>query len=250
MGNGNLANNSSELEDLEELGKLEKKLLGNEYSYYTKIKTPEEMGMSSDGDLATIDADIKNLNSYVQLLINGGGDASKVSSVLGNKYFLRTGTKCTSDDLTNRGERVSRSIYIDNTPGGQINNTFGSQYNQLDGLIPNLIRNINSINPLSAFNAYVEGPDPKCKTVTLKTTQGGSDVAYLTTADINGLNPCAFTNNIHPNTKLEGIRCSDGFQNITTNLLSSKKLSSMIKYLYFISLVTLVCYILRKKQKR
>ena len=74
---------------------LEEDLLGPDYKYFKFIKSPEEMGMSANGSLGTLANDIGGLIGYVELLVAGGGNASKVNGPLGNKFFLETGAKCT-----------------------------------------------------------------------------------------------------------------------------------------------------------
>ena len=96
------SNNSSELEN---------NILGPKYSYTTHIKTPDELGMSGDGN--SIATNVNSLNSYSQLLFSGGGNASKVNGPLGKQMFMITGAKC-KDIKSN--QQVSRSLYINTIP--------------------------------------------------------------------------------------------------------------------------------------
>ena len=63
---------------------LETKLLGPRYSYTDHIKSPDEMGMSGDGNR---EANI--VFKHVKLLLPGGGNASTVGRPLGKQFFLK-----------------------------------------------------------------------------------------------------------------------------------------------------------------
>ena len=126
------------------LDDLEQKIVANQYPYYNMIKTPQELNINANPD--NYDNNIEQLMNYLKLLMDGGGKASKVNGILGNKYFLSTGANCT-DIITNN--QVTRSIYINNIPDDDITNIFGSSMN---GLIPQTINSINNIKPLAAFN--------------------------------------------------------------------------------------------------
>ena len=102
---------------LTDVNNLEARLLGPDYKYFKFIKPPDEMGMSADGSLGTLANDIGGLIGYVELLVTGGGKASRVDGPLGNKFFLQTGAKC-NDLATNN--KVTRSIYVNNVPDGSI----------------------------------------------------------------------------------------------------------------------------------
>ena len=88
---------------------LENEILGPKYSYTNHIKTPEELGMSGDGN--SISNNVNSLNSYSDLLFSGGGNASTVNGPLGKQMFMLTGAKC--KDIETQ-QQVSRSLYINN----------------------------------------------------------------------------------------------------------------------------------------
>ena len=102
---------------LDDVDQLQEDLLGPEYNYTKQIKSPEEMGMSSQGSSSAISNNISGLISYTQLLVTGSGNASKTGGPLGDKFFLETGAKCKDKET---GEEVSRSIYVNNVPDGSI----------------------------------------------------------------------------------------------------------------------------------
>ena len=66
-------------------------------------ENPSEIGMSGDGNLSALSRNVAGLIDYVQVLVAGGGGASKVNGPMGNKFFLKTGAKC--KDTQSRQER-------------------------------------------------------------------------------------------------------------------------------------------------
>jgi hypothetical protein len=84
------------------------KYLGPDYPYYKYIKTPSDIGMSDKGSLTVLGKNIDGLIAYVEVLVSGGGKASATGRPLGNKFFLKTGGKCT-DTVT--AQEVDRYIY-------------------------------------------------------------------------------------------------------------------------------------------
>mgnify|MGYP007000055114 CR=1 len=59
------------------------------YSYNEKIKSPQKMSMG--GRSKHVDANIKGLQGYIDLLVNGKSKASNYN-VLGDRCFLNTNT--------------------------------------------------------------------------------------------------------------------------------------------------------------
>ena len=53
---------------LDDVDQLQEDLLGPDYNYTKQIKSPEEMGMSSQGSSSAISNNISGLTSYTQLL--------------------------------------------------------------------------------------------------------------------------------------------------------------------------------------
>ena len=81
-------------EVLDDVNAVEEKLLGPDYAYWKQIKSPSEMGMSTKGSISTIAKDVGGLINYVELLVAGGGGASRTSGAMGNKFFLKTAATC------------------------------------------------------------------------------------------------------------------------------------------------------------
>lgn len=242
---------------------LESKLLGPRYSYTDHIKSPDEMGMSGDGN--SIQANVDGLESYVKLLFSGGGNASKVKGPMGKQFFLKTGANCKDKKS---GEQVTRSLYINNIP---VENTELSKgmtllFGKSQGLIPGILNNIENVNPLGIFGAFMQGTNPDCMSVTLPTRNSnnviGKETGYLTVNDVKNLSPCLFSNKINPVTK-KGASCIEGFENKVQNKnhenleildylfpdtqKSLLNYSDIIAYLYFISLALIYLSLINKK---
>ena len=73
------------------LSELQNSLLGEQFDYAGNIRSPPQLGMSPEGD--RIGKNVNGLQSYVNLLFEGGGDASKVGGAMGKQFFLKTGAK-------------------------------------------------------------------------------------------------------------------------------------------------------------
>lgn len=69
-------------------------LLGPSYDYWKSIKQPSQMGMSPGFSLGALATNVDGLLSYVEVLIQGSGNASVTGKPLGNKFFLKTTGKC------------------------------------------------------------------------------------------------------------------------------------------------------------
>ena len=158
-------NNNFFSEALHDLGGLEKKILGPTYAYYNQIKNPAELGMSTKGD--AISNNLAGLVAYTEVLVTGEGDASKPGGPLGNKFFLKTGAKC---EDTETGEQVTRSLYFNNVPDGSIpfiSQGLGTRFTTFRGLVPGTLSDMNQLNPLAIFSAFMQGTNPKCMKITM-----------------------------------------------------------------------------------
>ena len=159
--------------------------------------------MSSSGSISALGGDIIGLINYVKLLVEGGGKASKVPGPLGDKFFLKTGAKCT-DKATS--EKVTRSLYINNIPDGNIpfitSGLGGMKFTELEGLVPGTLSNMANLNPMKLFQAFMIGVYPECQALSMETRDQNNvssvETAYVTTTDIQGMDPCWFTDKKNP----------------------------------------------------
>jgi hypothetical protein len=204
---------------------VEEKYLGPSYPYYRNIKTPSEIGMSSEGTLQQTAKDIDGLIQYVQLLVSGDSRASATGGPLGNKFFLQTGAKCAAVDTcsdpndVSTCEKVDRYIYVDNVPEGNIpfiSSGMGVNFSELRGLIPGAMGNLNVLNPFGIMRSFLAGSTPKCQPLTMQTIDvnnaKSSQTHYVTLADIQSMDPCSFPNGVNP---LTNQKCKEAFEPYT-----------------------------------
>ena len=138
------------------------------------------------------------------------------------------------------------------------------------GLIPGILNNIENVNPLGIFGAFMQGTNPDCMGVTLPTRNSnnviGKKTGYLTVNDVKNLSPCLFSNKINPVTK-KTASCIEGFESKVKNedknedenleildyLFPERETtvlnpSDIIAYLYFISLTSLFLSLIKKSK--
>ena len=224
------------------------KYMGPDYPYYKYIRPPSEIGMSDKGSLSQLGKNIDGLIGYVELLVSGGGKASATGKPLGNKFFLKTGGKCT-DKATD--QEVDRYIYINNVPQGNIpfiSSGVGVNFSEFKGLIPGTISNLNAFNPMEMFQAFLAGSKPDCQEITMETidiyNNRSTESHFVTLVDIKNMDPCIFKDKKNP---LTGVGCKETFSNfnLTQELFSCYKIpDDPIVKLYFASLGLLGIYIM------
>ena len=191
---------------------LEEKLLGPDYEYWKHIKTPSEMGMSGKGSLSALGNDINGLIGYVEVLVKGGGKASKVSGPLGNKFFLQTGGKC--KDVVSK-EKKERNIYVNNVADGSmpfISAGLNTNFTSFEGLVPGIASNISHISPMAMLQSFTMGGTPDCQAITMETVDNNNikskDTQFVTTVDAENMNPCWFPDRKNP---ITGKKCQEAF---------------------------------------
>jgi len=238
--------------DLEDNTKnVETELLGPTYQYYKHIKSPSQMGMSSDGTLDSLVKNASGLISYVELLVSGTGAASSTGGPLGDQYFLKTAATC--KDIKS-GDNKTRYVYINNIPTGNIpfiSEGSGMDFPEVKGLIPAVLQDMEELNPFSLFKGFLAGSDPDCQEITLSTTPSSinnnqtKQTNYVTNSDIKDMDPCLFTLSglINPVTKEE---CREAFSTISYN----KDNRDPILQAYVLIISMLGLYIVYKLQSR
>lgn len=221
------------------------KYLGPDYPYYKYIETPSDIGMSDKGSLSQLGKNIDGLIAYVELLVSGGGKASATGKPLGNKFFLKTGGKCTD---TSTGEEVDRYIYINNVPQGNIpfiSSGIGVNFSEFRGLIPGTISNLNAFNPMLMFQSFLAGSKPDCQEVTMETidiyNNKSTESNFVTLVDIRNMDPCIFSDKTNP---LTGIKCKEAFSNIEQCYTCFKIPDDPLIKMYFASLGAFGIYIM------
>ena len=216
--------------------------LGPSYSYSDNIRPPEQLGMSDDGSLQQLGTNITGLLNYVDILVDGSGDASVPGGPLGNKYFMKTGAKCT-DTATN--QQVDRYVYVNNVPFGP-----------LPGLIPGIVTGLAVLNPFALLGAFSSGSNPPCMAITMETidvnSNRGTDTHYVTLVDIKNMPSSNFPNGQSPiRESFSNYNTSTASSTINSEMDSSVNLPDDIMIqLYFVSLAGLGLYVLYRLGNR
>jgi hypothetical protein len=226
---------------------------GPEYKYYNFINTPSEMGMSDEGTFQAFGKDFVGMVSYVQMLAEGKGPASKTGQPLGNKFFLKTEGTC-MDVETN--QEVERHSYFNNVPLGNIpfiSSGMGVNFSEFKGIIPGILNNISNMNIGSIFTSAFSGSAPPCQKITMETidenNNASSEEHYVALVDIVNMDPCSFPNQTHPITKA---LCKNAFQNMNENQYERVKVKEkdpIIKFFY-ICISLLGVYIIYKMSQK
>jgi len=178
--------------------------LGEDFDYIGAFNNPRDcspgpcMGEGGDKIMDNLKGTLKYGNA---LLFHSDSDdlrrVQKNSGVLGNKYFINSGVDCETPE----GDTVSRHIYVDNRPTGNIPfiNQLVGDGGLPKGLIPGLLSNVERLNPVKLLNALVPevGDAAKCKerTVTeIRQRDNGSTYSeevkvYMTDKDYQEVEP-------------------------------------------------------------
>jgi hypothetical protein len=241
-------------EVLQDVKGVEEKLLGPTYPYYKNIKSPEQIGMSDDGNLSALADDIDGLINYVEVLVTGSSDASTTGGPLGNKFFLKTGAKCkatntcTDPNDSSTCQEVDRYIYIDNVPAGNIpfiSQGLGVDFTEFKGLIPGAMSNLNVLNPYGIMQAFLSGSTPACQELTMQTISidnvSSSETHYVTVTDIQNMDPCSFANNTNP---ITGKGCQEAFKTGVASNATPLLPEDNLTQIYFAGLALVGIYIL------
>lgn len=193
---------------------MEKKLLGPDYPYYSYVATPTEMGMSESGSLSATASNIAAMLNYIQLMVEGTGPANRnpngETKPMGDAFFLKTGGQC-KDMAT--GKLVDRYLYVNNIPNGSVpflTKDTGIQFTEFEGLIPGVIEDLGTLNPLEIMKGFMLGNNPPCREITMPTvgqppgsiTAMGTHTYHVADADITNLAPCDFPDNTNPITNV------------------------------------------------
>jgi len=236
-------------EVLDDVKGVEQRILGPDYQYWKQINSPSQMGMSSNGSISTIAADVGGLINYVEVLVTGNGQASSTGGPLGNKFFLKTAATC-KDKKSNK--IVDRYIYVNNVPDGSIpfiSSGMNVNFGEFEGLVPGTLSNVSALNPMLIFQAFMSGSQPECDEITLETidvnNNKGTETRHVTTTDLKNMNPCDFKplNNTNP---ITGQACREAF----TNRKRSKTPDDLLVKLFYASIGVLGVYLLISVMKK
>lgn len=204
--------------------------LGPTHNYMKNIKTPDDMGISSEGTMEVLANDVASIIAYTNVLIGGsckdgmGPCGQTQNTPLGNKFFLKTGGQCKPAN----GVLKDRWLYVNNVPTGSIpfiSSAMGGNLKEFRGLVPGTIENLGHLNPLALFGGFMQGANPPCRVLNLPDRVGGSinTTNHVADADIANLSPCLWsnhTNPMRPDVKQKG--CASGFKNMNDIMMGIK----------------------------
>ena len=147
-------------------------LLGPAYSYADNVPGPNSLGVGTNGTFGQLTSNAGAVSTYVKTLITG-------DPPLGNQYFVNTGGMCTAPD----GSSQIRWNYINNKSSGAdlmpaSLSDIGADFN---GLIPGIVGDIESLNPLYMLRSLASDGTPACECYKCNVTSGNS-TAFLTTS--------------------------------------------------------------------
>jgi len=232
---------------LDDAKNVEEKILGPDYEYWKQIKSPSQMGMSSKGSISNIAKDVGGLINYVELLVTGKGGASKTGRPLGDKFFLKTAATCKDKESE---EIVDRYMYVNNVPDGNIpfiSGASGMNFSEFEGLVPGTLGNLNAMNPMLIFQAFMSGSQPECQEISLETidvdNNKGSETRHVTVTDLKNMNSCSFGNKRNP---ITGKKCKEAF----TSRKRGKIPDDFLVKLFYSSLSVVGVYLLINVMKR
>ena len=198
------------------------------YPYQQFIKTPTELGSSTRGNLDTLKNDIDVLVAYKDVLLSGDSKAQTISTPLGNKFFMKTGSNCKDSN----GNKHPRYVFVNNIPDGS--SIFGGS-----GLVPGVLGNIESMDPTKLMNAF--DMKSECQEITLEVRDNdnvvGTETHHVNNMDIEDYNPCWFATRVNPVTKAS---CSQG---MTTRTPYNNKPDQLLQ-LYFTGIAAVGVYLL------
>ena len=138
-----------------------------DYNYPTQIKTPDDLGMGTKGNMKQLRYNVAGMIEYINILVTGKSSASKANGgPLGDAFFIDTKSKCLAN-----GVPKPRHLYINNVPDGRIPFLSGKSSIKLDsfkGLIPGILEDVSSLNPEDMIKSFGKTDPPSCSLKTFK----------------------------------------------------------------------------------
>jgi hypothetical protein len=208
--------------------KVQSGFLGPTHNYMKDLKSPDEMGMSSEGTMEALAKDVTGIIAYTGVLVGGSCTndetcGQKQMTPLGNKFFLKTGGQCKPSN----GVPKDRWLYINNVPTGSIPfiTPEGTSLKEFRGLVPGTIENLGHLNPLALFGGFMQGTTPPCRILDLPDKVGGpiNTTKYVADADITNLSPCLWSKHKNPVSGTKGSGCASGFKNMNDIMAGIKR---------------------------
>jgi len=231
--------------------------IGETYPYWNYIKSPEDLGITTQGNFSHFLNDVSQLLEYGNLLLFSHSKASTTGNALGSKYFLNTGGQCcpTSKEHPWGGTPcendalVDRYIFVNTIPTGVlpgVNIKGGKVEGAMTGLLPGILENNFKIpfEIQGLLLAVAEDAHPPCVELELHVIDNKNETSvethYVASADILGMRPSDFPDNKNP---ITGRPSTEFFTNLNIQQTDDIFLKDPIILLYFILLIILAIYI-------
>ena len=185
--------------------------------------------MSSGASMNNIGDNIAGILSYMRMLVNGGGGASKVDGPMGPKFFLQTtGINC--KDIDDK-KMKPRSLYLNYVPTGTLPASFvmpslPGVRTSYRGLLPGIITNAGSLNPTQMMNKIMTDTGNSCKLLEMETIDANNlrrkGSGYVSLNDIRQMDPAWFSDtyprpNIPTVDEEAAAAAAEGFRTCSSN---------------------------------
>lgn len=152
---------------------LSTEIMGPSYSYVDNIPGPSTLGVGTNGTMSQVYTNTDAITTYVKGMVTG--------PATGNQYFVNTGGVCVAPD----GSTQPRHSYINNVANGadlvpeSMRGELSFLSNDLDGLIPGVLGDIEGLNPVHLFTSLAAESTPACACYSCPTS-GGTDSKFMT----------------------------------------------------------------------
>jgi hypothetical protein len=141
--------------------------LGPEYSLIDNIKTPDEIGVRSDGSIDAVIDSVNGVNYYMDTIAFGKNVMSRQSGMkpLGVRTWVKTGQKCSNGaDMWSYLNLIPEG----NVFGEKVKQAFQKQNQTLQGLGPGILEDIkDTFDPSGIASSLLGTGFAKCKRVAL-----------------------------------------------------------------------------------
>ena len=179
-------------------------VMGPSYSYADNIQGPSAMGVGSRGTISQLTTNTGAIINYVKYMISG--------PAMGNQYFVNTGGVCMASDKTTQ----PRYSFINNIADGadllpqSMKDDLGGIDPDFNGLIPGMLEDTESLNPIHLFTALAADSTPTCECYTCPVS-GGTESRFMNTSLSPDYDPALCT-------KVDNSKCVTSTEGFTDNL--------------------------------
>ena len=197
-----------------------------DYDYGANIKPPMAIGMNNGSSMSAIGDNVAGILSYVKVLVDGGGPASRVGGPMGPKFFVETPTRCkdVADDKSK-----PRSIYLNYVPTGTLPGSFimpsvPGIKTDYKGLLPGILANTGQLNPAQIMNTVMNDVGNSCRLLEMETIDAsnnpGKGKGYVNDNDIRRMDDDWFSST-YPRPYIPPPEQEEGFEDYNSDYNSN-----------------------------